>query len=187
MPTTRFRVFDVYEEIAIQDFVLSKDLPFNKGRGYYQLTKPEEIKANKEFVIMLRASGELFDNDEARQLLGVQPGAKVSIKKEDFETYRVFVQSSSSNRKLAADTRFLYEMEEAERVRLDKVRGRLLDYLKNELLNKHCASTFHYRLRLIFSYGNITPQECEEREQALMVHARLFPNRADQDQAIANP
>ncbi|MBD2139214.1 hypothetical protein H6F32_16925 [Anabaena sp. FACHB-1237] len=45
-------------------------------------------------------------------MLGLPMDASIRIKPSNLEKYAVFVQSTSANRKLMANTRFLYEVED---------------------------------------------------------------------------
>jgi len=86
------------------------DLPFKTGRGFYEFVKPEIISSTKEIVLMKKGTGELFEGNGARKL------AKISnedrrIKPSDVPEYRIFVQSTSANRKLVKNAGFLYEVD----------------------------------------------------------------------------
>ncbi len=109
---SRFQVLDVEDNVSIKNFVLENGLTFKKGRGFYQFTKTETIQANKEILLMEKDTGDLFAGNCVRQMLGLPEKTKVRIKPTDLKKYSVFVQSTSYNRKLIGDTRFLYEVEE---------------------------------------------------------------------------
>jgi hypothetical protein len=120
VPAGRFQVLDVDVEAAIADFVRSQGASFRKGRGFYELTKAEKVQGYKEIVLMDKATGDIFNGDEVRTILGLPPQAgrkdaereDVKLKPVDLEKWHVFVQSTSSNRKLVAHTRLLYEVED---------------------------------------------------------------------------
>lgn len=111
----RFQVLDVDKNCAIKELVLENGLTFQRGRGFYEFTKTETIQGKKEIVLMDRATGDLFEGDAAREMLGLPKGETVRIKPANLEKYAVFVQSTSYNRKLIGGTRFLYEVEDWER------------------------------------------------------------------------
>lgn len=111
----RFQVLDVDKNCAIKDFVLENGLTFQRGRGFYEFMKTETIQGKKEIVLMDRSTGDLFEGDAAREMLGLPKGETVRIKPANLEKYAVFVQSTSYNRKLIDGTRFLYEVEDWER------------------------------------------------------------------------
>ena len=109
---SRFQVLDVDDDCAIKEFVEDNCLPFKKGRGFYEFTKPETIQDYKEVVIMDRRTGEMFSGGYARSLLGIPIGATARVHPDSLTKYRGFVQSTSANRKLVGGTSFLYEVEE---------------------------------------------------------------------------
>lgn len=106
----RFQVLEVDENIPIKAFVLENGLTFKTGRGFYEFTKKETIQAKKEIILMDRKTGDFFAGEAVRELLGIPQGETVRIKPNNIEKYIVFVQSTSANRKLIANTRFLYEV-----------------------------------------------------------------------------
>jgi hypothetical protein len=108
----RFQVLEVDKDISIKAFVLENGLTFKVGRGFYEFTKTETIQGYKEIILMERTTGDLFEGEAAREMLGLPAGATVRIKPSNLEKYAVFVQSTSANRKLIGGTRFLYEVED---------------------------------------------------------------------------
>jgi len=111
----RFQVLEVDSEISIKAFVLENGLAFKTGRGFYEFTKTETIQGKKEIVLMERSTGDLFEGEAAREMLGLPMGETVRIKPSNLEKYAVFVQSTSANRKLMGGSRFLYEVEDWSR------------------------------------------------------------------------
>lgn len=108
----RFQILEVDSEISIKAFVLENGLAFKTGRGFYEFTKTETIQGKKEIVLMERSTGDLFEGEAAREMLGLPMGETVRIKPSNLEKYAVFVQSTSANRKLIGGSRFLYEVED---------------------------------------------------------------------------
>lgn len=108
----RFQVLDVDRDISIKAFVLENGLKFKVGRGFYEFTKTETIQGSKEIILMERKTGDLFEGEAARDILGIPYGTTVRIKPSNLEEYVVFVQSTSANRKLIGKTKFLYEVED---------------------------------------------------------------------------
>lgn len=80
---------------------------FVLGKGYYQLTKREEIQPGKEIAIVSKEDDTVYVGDSARRLLGLG-GDTVKVKPTENPLYDVFVQSTSTNRILLPGTRFLY-------------------------------------------------------------------------------
>ncbi|WP_375516043.1 vWA domain-containing protein [uncultured Nostoc sp.] len=111
----RFQILEIEQDISIKAFVLENGLSFKVGRGFYEFTKTETIQAQKEIILMDRATGDLFEGGAAREMLGLPMDATIRIKPSNLEKYVVFVQSTSANRKLIGKTRFLYEVEDWDR------------------------------------------------------------------------
>jgi hypothetical protein len=115
VPPGRFQVLDVDKDGSIREFVEENGLAFKPGRGFYEFTKTETIQGYKEIILMDRATGDLFAGEKARDLLGLPDAASARIGPADLDRYAIFVQSTSYNRRLLGDTRFLYEVEDWDR------------------------------------------------------------------------
>jgi len=110
-PPTKFQVFNVENDIGIKEFCDLMSIRFAKGRGFYEFTKPEIIQPQKEIVLMNRESGDLYEGDVARRIAGIGANEeKAKIKPGDLPKYRIFIQSTSANRKLLKNQGFLYEV-----------------------------------------------------------------------------
>lgn len=113
---SRFQVLDVDRDCSIREFVEGQGLTFRAGRGFYEFTKAETIQAGKEIVLVRRdGSGQMFTGPAARDLLGLPHGLTARMRPAALAEYRVFVQSTSYNRKLVGNTGFLYEVEDWDR------------------------------------------------------------------------
>lgn len=113
----RFQVMTVENDSVIKDFVEDNGITFKRGRGFYELTKHETVQQYKEVIIQDRETGEMFTGAQVRERLGLHPqvekgGLKESLSSRDTAEFRVFVQSTSYNRKLIGGTAFLYEVED---------------------------------------------------------------------------
>jgi len=104
----RFRILHVPKKCTIKQFVLSNSLEFKCGRGFYEFTKPEIVSHKKEVVVVEKSSGEMFTGKDACRLIGA--GSGMRIPPTIFETWQVFVQSTSYGRNLMGGTDFLYEV-----------------------------------------------------------------------------
>ena len=104
----RFRILKVPKKCTIKQFVLSNNLEFKTGRGFYEFTKPEIISHKKEGVLVDKKTGEMFSGRDARRMIGA--GSGIRIPPTSFEKWRVFVQSTSYGRNLMGGTSFLYEV-----------------------------------------------------------------------------
>lgn len=112
----RFQVLDVPQNQDIKSFVISTGAAFRVGRGFYELTKNELIQRNKEVVLVERSSGDMWSGPQARDMIGLPLGQEGNISPRSLGSsfmnkYVVYVQSTSNNRKLIGNTKFLYEAE----------------------------------------------------------------------------
>lgn len=108
----RFQVLHVDEDQDIKGFVLENGLRFNIGRGFYEFTKRETIQGHKEVVLVDRRTGDMFTGPGARAMIGLPTGHDARLAPKALADYRVFVQSTSANRKLKGGTGFLYEVDD---------------------------------------------------------------------------
>jgi hypothetical protein len=110
-PPSRFQVLNVDEDINIKDFCYKMEITFKVGRGFYEFTKPEIIQKKKEIILMNKITKELYEGDAARSIAGIGLNEdNVRIKPGKLEEYRMFIQSTSPNRKLIGGNGFLYEV-----------------------------------------------------------------------------
>lgn len=120
----RFQVIYVDEEADIRTFINEQGITFQPGYGFYELVKYKKkvykIQQYKEILLMDKRSGDLFNGPEVREILGLQPqisGGKGSgiienLSPKSLDKYRVFIQSTSYNRKLVPGSSLLYEVED---------------------------------------------------------------------------
>lgn len=111
VPSGRFQILYVENDVSIRDFVEENDLIFKTGRGFYEFTKKELIQEKKEVVLRDKNTGDMYSGDKARQMISLSKGERAKIKPTEFDKYDVFIQSTSYNRKLIGGTRFLYEVD----------------------------------------------------------------------------
>jgi hypothetical protein len=107
-PPAKYQVLQVDEDCSIKSFVEGRGLSFKAGKGFYEFTKSETIGSNKEVILMKKDTGELFEGEVARAIIGLKNESK-KYSPKDVRDYRVFIQSTSYNRKLIGGTGFLYE------------------------------------------------------------------------------
>ena len=122
VPTGRFQIFDVYEDKDIMGFVNGVGATFNKGRGFYELTKSVKVQQYKEIILQDKFTGDIFNGGQVRERLGLYPRVASGGNTERLnrshlmDKYTVFIQSTSYNRKLIAGTKFLYEVSDWDMV-----------------------------------------------------------------------
>lgn len=111
VPSGRFQVLSVDRDVPIKDFCKEQGVEFKQGRGFYELTKAVTVQGTKEIVLMSRATGDLFTGSHARSMLGLPlHDEDVRLHATHLDEYIPFIQSTSNNRKLVANTRLLYEV-----------------------------------------------------------------------------
>ena len=92
----------------IRDFCESKIGSYQTGAAYYELTKPEDIQFHKAVVVENIHSGKRYSGPAARNLLGLPPTGTIRVRPGDHGSFKIFVQSTSVNRKLVGGTTLLY-------------------------------------------------------------------------------
>ena len=80
--------------------------PYVTGSVFYELLKKEEVNAKKEIVIVNKTDGKKYSGQNARDLLGL-PYQAINVAPGDFGEWRIFVQSTSVNRKIPQGTNVL--------------------------------------------------------------------------------
>ena len=109
---SRFKTLPVTKRSSIKAFVEENALSFGKGRGFYQLNKPEVIQDYKEIIVRRKADGTFLTGDSVRDVLGIPKSSKkFKLDLEEIGDFDVFVQSTSVNRILLPGTEFLYEVD----------------------------------------------------------------------------
>lgn len=102
-----YDVFPVHHDSPIREYAYSRGVPYQVGKGFYQLTKSETIQPQKQIAIREKTTGRIYWGDAARDLLGLPRDLSVKVKPNINPEYDVFVQSTSVNRKLIANTDLL--------------------------------------------------------------------------------
>jgi hypothetical protein len=105
----RFQVLYVDHDIPIADFVRNTGAKFKIGQGFYQLTKTELVQERKQVVLVDKKTGDMWSGNAARDFIGLPYGERGKIQPRHDLTYDIFIQSTSANRKLMGNTKFLYE------------------------------------------------------------------------------
>lgn len=101
---SKFKLIDVEKESPIKEFVESKGYNYTPGSCFYELTKKETVQADKEILVQEKGKAAIYGGDEARSLIGI-PKQDVKVEPLNLSKYRVFVLSTSVNRKLVRGTK----------------------------------------------------------------------------------
>jgi hypothetical protein len=108
---SKFQIFSVDKDCNIQAFCYNMGISYAKGKGFYEFTKNEIVQPQKEIVLMNKSTGELYEGEAARTIAGIKSNEeRAKIKPANLDKYRIFIQSTSPNRKLLAGQGFLYEV-----------------------------------------------------------------------------
>lgn len=93
----------------IRDFCNNQFGGYTLGKAFYQLTKPEKVQEKKQIAILDMVSGKIYSGYSARQLLGLPTYGEIKLSPGNVGNYKIFVQSTSVNRKLVRNTEVLYQ------------------------------------------------------------------------------
>jgi hypothetical protein len=102
-----YGVFDVTKDASIRDFVESLGMNYVTGRAYYEHSKAETIQPQKVLAFQSKVDGRVFTGPEARKMVDL-PDMYVKVGPNHNPDYRIYVQSTSTNRRLKAGTKLLY-------------------------------------------------------------------------------
>jgi hypothetical protein len=97
------------KSIIASFFPLITGQEYKRGTAFYELMKPEKaVQDYKIIVVQNKQTGEVFAGRAARQLLNLPEYGTISVRPKDHGQYRIYVQSTSTNRILPAGTSALY-------------------------------------------------------------------------------
>jgi hypothetical protein len=103
-----FMSITVSREMEIKEFVEENtNQPYRLGDAFYQLSKTEKIQAGKDLMIMEKGKRGIWAGAEARELVGIPVGSAGKVTPGNHSNFDIFVQSTSTNRKLVRGTRVL--------------------------------------------------------------------------------
>lgn len=111
----KFVELTIKKKMPIRDFVQGQGYTYVVGRAFYQHTKSETISTKKRILLQENVSGQLYEGNAVRQILGLAKGTSDwNIQPSNFDSrisefYRVYVQSTSVNRALVSNTVLLYQ------------------------------------------------------------------------------
>lgn len=100
------KILHVRAECVIREFVTQQTGGYRIGSAFYELTKDETVQRYKKIAIMERGGRKIYGGDDARALLGL-PDSDVRVRVGNHGQYRIFVQSTSVNRRLVRGTDLL--------------------------------------------------------------------------------
>ncbi|CAL9468226.1 vWA domain-containing protein [Streptomyces sp. MPA0124] len=103
---SKYRLIDVTRDVAIREWVVESGHTYRTGGAFYQLSKSEKVQPKKQISVLEKKTDKIYTGPEARALLGL-PDVEVRVKPDHNDDFTIFVQSTSVNRKLVANTRLL--------------------------------------------------------------------------------
>ncbi|MEU9070931.1 vWA domain-containing protein [Streptomyces sp. NPDC048306] len=104
--SSKYRLIDVTRDVAIREWVVESGHTYRTGGAFYQLSKSEKVQPKKQISVLEKKTDKIYTGPEARALLGL-PDVEVRVKPDHNDDFTIFVQSTSVNRKLVANTRLL--------------------------------------------------------------------------------
>lgn len=109
--TDQYKLYTVKEEASIKEFVEAKTKrSYSVGTAYYQLMKPEKVQPQKEVLLLEKTKQTIFGGDGARDAIGLPDGEHAKVTPGNHSNYDIFVQSTSTNRKLPRGTKILVQV-----------------------------------------------------------------------------
>ncbi len=106
----RFKLYEVAKESPVKAFVEAKlKRPYVIGQAYYQLMKAEKVQPQKAVLIVEKGKQAVWGGQQARDLIGLPKGVDAKVTPGNHANYDIFVQSTSTNRKLPRGTKVLVD------------------------------------------------------------------------------
>lgn len=100
-------IITVNNEGTIKEICNANNLEYNKGHIYYEFIKTEKINNKKKIILLEKTTGQLFEGNNAREIMGLTE-EEITIKPGMLSNYTIFIQSTSSNRKLLKNQKIIY-------------------------------------------------------------------------------
>lgn len=98
-----FMLLPVFKTEEIRSFVEGCGVNYVIGDAFYELMKTETIQDHKDIFVQNRHSGKVYGGTQARGILGL-PRYTVRVNPKSHDNWKIFVQSTSVNRKLIPGT-----------------------------------------------------------------------------------
>lgn len=83
---------------------------YQPGSAFYELTQPVTVQDYKELLIMNRATGVVYGGADARNVINMPTTGNVKVTPGNHGQWRLFISSTSVNRKLVRGTSLLYAL-----------------------------------------------------------------------------
>ena len=73
-PPAKYQVMEVTDSCSIKEFVENNGIKFCLGFSFYEFNKPEIIADDKMLVLRNKLTGETFEGEASRQIMGIKTG-----------------------------------------------------------------------------------------------------------------
>ncbi len=99
-------------DATFKELCEKNNVSYTPGNGFYAVKKTEKISKDKEMIMHDKITDTfIISSSECRQLLGLEQNQNITVRPKDIpEKYRLFVQSTSHNRKIPSNTHVLYKV-----------------------------------------------------------------------------
>jgi hypothetical protein len=100
-------IITINTEETIKEFCLINNIDYKKKTIYYEFIKTEIINNKKKIILMEKSTGYFFEGNNAREILGMDNNTELTLKPGMLCNYIIFIQSTSSNRKLLKNQKII--------------------------------------------------------------------------------
>ncbi len=106
--TANFKAYPVEKEVEIKPFYEAKTgREYQAGEAFFQLSKVEKVQSHKNIVVNKKGESVIWGGDNVRGLIGIPDNKDVRLNPKNLMDYNVFIESTSTNRKLVRGTKIL--------------------------------------------------------------------------------
>jgi hypothetical protein len=111
-----FKIVVEHEDgTTLKQIAAAEGVDFSRGLGYYELIKKEKVSAGKNLVLWSNNKVVSEDAVEVLRRCGLRPNADNNIQPSNIPpNHKLFVQSTSSNRKISEDAAVLFVVDDEE-------------------------------------------------------------------------
>lgn len=100
-----YKIVPATADSNVKDFVqTATGKAFTKGSACYQLTKKELIQSYKKIFIQDKTTNKVYGGDHSRDLLKLPQNVDIDVKPASYGNFNIYVESTSTNRKILANT-----------------------------------------------------------------------------------
>jgi hypothetical protein len=99
-------------DATFEELCTKNNVTYKSGNGYYAVKKTEKVSAKKEMILHNKETDTfIISPQECRTVLNFPQDTNITVKPADIpDKYRLFVQSTSHNRKIPKETHVLFKV-----------------------------------------------------------------------------